>query len=541
MLEQEENNCVVIKVPLICNQKQIKLLKSRFNSSRVFYNSCLAECERRRKILVVHPNRIEANRIYKELKEKDKQVKEKKITRSSYDFKKNKELYSSLYRKSERETGFYLRSSATNDMTNSLEQWVSNVRNGTNIEKELDSHTCMTLMDRAFKASKRVLNARWVFNKKKNTYIKPSVQFKSVKKPILSISSKSQKSSLKFLLESKTIRVPHVVWTINKKAIWPILNLDPIDPYHNFLIENYHKVGHIKLCREEIKGKWVYSMQATCSIDSMSKFYLGVKPKYLGEGVCGVDIGASDFAFSAPNHSEITKLFPEFDLGVEKKLKQLHKQNSRMLRQNNPNNFEPDTWEKNPNGKLIKKFGSQKKGCKNFISKRHKKVLLQMKEIYRKLKESRSISHKKAAIRLRSKADNLRMEDLNYFSWQKGGMGKSSQIRSPGLFSKTLENTFKKTGGKVEKIDPFKSCLSQICPNCGSKKKKERSQDWHECEECGYGKKFPVQRDLNSAMLACTVDLKTQTVDVEEAKKLLRDRGPILRTTSASFKKGAKN
>ena len=434
-----------------------------------------------------------------------------------------------------------MRSSAANDMTNSLESWVSKVRNGTNIEKELDSSTCLTLMKRAEDASRKILNARWVFNKKKNKYLKPSVRFKGVKDPIFSISGKSQRSSLRFLLQSKTIRVPHVIWTIDKKSIWPILNLDPIDPHHNFLIENYHTVGHIKLCREEIKGKWVYSMQATCRIESMTNFALEIKRRELGQGVGGVDIGASDFAFSAPNHSEITKLFPELDLSVEKKSKRLQKQDARMTRQNNPNNFEPDSWVKNKNGKLIKKFGAQKKGCKTFISKRHRKVLIQIKEIERKLKEGRCVSHGEAANRLRSKADILRIEDLNYSSWQKGGMGKSCKTRSPGMFSKNLERTFEKTGGKVEKIDPFKACLSQVCPNCGSKKKKERSQDWHTCEECGYGQKFPVQRDLNSALLACTVDLKTQTVDVEEAKKLLRDRGPILRTTSASFKKGAKN
>jgi transposase len=539
--ERPTEACIVIEVPLRVNEKQASLLNARFNSSRVFYNSCLRECERRRKLHLSHPDHVEAKRIFIELKEKEKQLKDKKITKGSYDFKKNKEFCNHLYNKIQRETGFYLRSSAANDMTNSLEQWVSKVRNGTNIEKELDSSTCLTLMDRAFKSSQKISKSRWVFDKKQNKYVKPSVRFKGIKDPILSISGKNQKSSLRFLLQSKTIRVPHVIWTIDKKAVWPILDLDPIDAYHNFLLKNYHTVGHIKLCRKEIKGKWVYSMQATCRIDSMSDFVLGVKKRELGQGLCGVDIGSSDFALSAPDHAEITMLYPELDLEAEKKLKRLQKRESRMMRQNNPNNFEPDSWVKNNNGRPIKKLGAHKKGCKKIISKRHRKVLIQINEIQRKLREGRKISHSEAANRLRSKADVLRLEDLNYSSWQKGGLGKSSQRRSPGIFSRTLEQTFEKTGGRVEKIDPFRACLSQICPNCGDKKKKERSEDWHKCKKCGYGQKFPVQRDLNSALLACTVNLKTQTVDVEEAKKLLRDRGPILRTTSAAFKKGAKN
>jgi putative transposase len=133
---------------------------------------------------------------------------------------------------------------------------------------------------------------------------------------------------------------------------------------------------------------------------------------------------------------------------------------------------------------------------------------------------------------IRKCGDNLCAEDLNYKSWQKI-YGKSVGKRAPGMFISLVKQKFAMTGGTVTDIDPYKACLSQICPECGTRKKKKLSERVHKCLNCGY----TLDRDLTSAALAICVDQKTKMVDLEKSKVFIKKNEVLLKDASDLFHK----
>ena len=80
--------------------------------------------------------------------------------------------------------------------------------------------------------------------------------------------------------------------------------------------------------------------------------------------------------------------------------------------------------------------------------------------------------------------------------------GKSIGFRGPSMFLSQLKYKAENAGIKFDEFSTFKTCLSQVCHNCDTKKKKPLSQRWHECD-CNLQR---VQRGLYSAFLARFVE-----------------------------------
>ena len=74
----------------------------------------------------------------------------------------------------------------------------------------------------------------------------------------------------------------------------------------------------------------------------------------------------------------------------------------------------------------------------------------------------------------------LRVEDQSLRSWQAAGYGARMHLTTPGAFLARLDRELKLTGGRVERL-PLRAAFSQYCV-CGSKVKKPRSLNWHECQ-----------------------------------------------------------
>ena len=77
------------------------------------------------------------------------------------------------------------------------------------------------------------------------------------------------------------------------------------------------------------------------------------------------------------------------------------------------------------------------------------------------------------------------VEDINFVSWHRGMLSKSSADAGFGQFVNILEWVCWKTDTYFAKVN--KDGTSQTCPNCGAHTgKKELEVRVHNCHECGY-------------------------------------------------------
>jgi transposase len=264
--------------------------------------------------------------------------------------------------------------------------------------------------------------------------------------------------------------------------------------------------------KKQVGNKWLYSIQLTC------EGYPAQTHRYsLGKGKVCTDVGISDVAIASKNGCFLLKHFVDDVPEYKKYLKarrRLEREIDRQRRSNNPEKF-------NENGTI-------KKGVKGKfkVSERQKKNYIKLKELYRIEAERRKLFYEERVNFIRSLGDHLLLEDLCYKAWQRNKRYSRAVGRNaPGLFITMLINKFISTGGKVTKLNTYKTCLSQICPKCGDKKKKDLSEDVHSCKVCGY----KMQRDLTSALCGLAVD-ENQLFHADVAQKLCRELEPLMQT-----------
>ena len=113
----------------------------------------------------------------------------------------------------------------------------------------------------------------------------------------------------------------------------------------------YHALSketkYVRLVRRKIKCKQVWYAQ-------LGRPHQKLKNQ-LGCDIVGLDIGPSSIAVVGEHHAHLQAFCPEIE-DVSRDIKRLQRQMSRMMRLNNPENFEPDRMILNKNGnKLLKK------------------------------------------------------------------------------------------------------------------------------------------------------------------------------------------
>lgn len=479
----------IVSMPLYTSDHAISILNKRFNLARLIYNSFLGECEKRRKNYIANKNYLEANSLYKKYKSDDTKEKSSLLKSAS-----------ELYNLARKESKFYLRSSAKNEMINSLEVYASNIIQNSYLGKHIDSHCRNQLMKTAFTASEKVIIGKKTYNKKTKTYQPPRVFFKRKKDNILSLEGKNCDSPLR--LDDKG---ENVIWS---GLILPIINSkdDPKYQHAKNLIITY-----IRLKRKMIGNEWLYFCDIVCKGKPLLNHSLG-------HGTVGVDIGPSVVAYVSDSEIELRNFSDKLSntkayesLVSEERI--LQRKLDRQRRNNNPENYNPDGTIKK-NSKIWKE------------SKRQKLVQYDLNDTRRRVAETRKHFMLELIWKIRSQADIAKIDKDSYKGWQKQ-YGKSVGKNAPGMFARLLKEVFEKTNGKYYEINTISSKSSQRCPNCDNLHKKgsteqvdSRSIRTHECNKCN----FIIQRDIASAIVNKFWNIDEDRFDVDSSSRWIMEK-----------------
>ena len=183
----------------------------------------------------------------------------------------------------------------------------------------------------------------------------------------------------------------------------------------------------------------------------------------------------------------------------------------RSRRKTNPNNFNQDG--------TIKKQGSKKVVWVR--SNAYLKLLLRLKELYRKQAAIRKLQHEVLANEILKLGDNIFVETMNFSGLQKRSsqteknedgkfkkkkrFGKSIGNRAPSMLISIIDRKLSYYDKMLNKIDTWSVKASQYNHVEETYKKKKLSQRWNHFGD------IKVQRDMYSAFLIMNVepDLKS--------------------------------
>ncbi len=206
----------------------------------------------------------------------------------------------------------------------------------------------------------------------------------------------------------------------------------------------------------------------------------------VGDGIVGLDIGPSTIAASGEEAALLEPFCPSVEF-LSRKIRRIQRAMDRSRRATNPDNYNPD--------------GTIRKGPKRWVySHGYLRLRAELRELQRRLAETRKTEHGNLANRVIAMGRNIRMEKLSYRSFQKQ-YGRSVRDRAPAGFVNRLRRKAESAGGEVVEFPTRTTCLSQVCHGCGSRQKKPLSRRIHACG-CG----IVMQRDLYSAFLASCVE-----------------------------------
>lgn len=145
---------------------------------------------------------------------------------------------------------------------------------------------------------------------------------------------------------------------------------------------------------------------------------------------------------------------------------------------------------------LQKRFSRKMKRGKNY-----EKARIKVAKQYNRIHFKRLDYQYKLAHKLCGMADTIYVEDLDFRIMAKGFWGKHTIDAAFGQFRTLLEYVGKKRDVFIGQVQSRGT--SQTCPNCRAEVRKELSDRYHVCYECGYGVEIPVDRDIASAQEIC--------------------------------------
>jgi hypothetical protein len=194
----------------------------------------------------------------------------------------------------------------------------------------------------------------------------------------------------------------------------------------------------------------------------------------------GIDIGTQSAAIVAGKNLLLVDLAKETE-DLSKTLRRVERAMDRSRRATNPGNYRPDG--------TVKK---RRKTCSN----RYQKLKSHRKELYRKQRAKRRLSHRKRANQLLSFGDVFYTETMRFQALQKRAkqtkrneatgkyrsrkrFGKSIGHRAPSLFKLQLEEKIKQYGGTFHEVDTHSFKASQYDHTTETCQKKPLSQRWH--------------------------------------------------------------
>ena len=213
-------------------------------------------------------------------------------------------------------------------------------------------------------------------------------------------------------------------------------------------------IKQVRVCKKAVGWFAVVAIESELEIPS---------PLPHGHSI-GVDVGLLSYVATSDSYIEPR---PKFFKTAKSRLKVLQKRLSRKM-----------------------KRGKNYEKARIKVAKQHNHIAFKRTDYQFKL------AHK-----LCDMADTIFVEDCDFRIMAKGMLGKHTIDASFGSFRTVLEYVAKKRDVFVGRVDHRGT--SQTCPNCRSSLRKELSDRYHVCHECGYGVEIPVDRDIASAQEIC--------------------------------------
>nr|WP_275974480.1 transposase [Argonema galeatum] len=140
---------------------------------------------------------------------------------------------------------------------------------------------------------------------------------------------------------------------------------------------------------------------------------------------------------------------------------------------------------------LQRRLRNKRKGSNNW-----RKLNIKIARLHQRIHDTRKDFHFKLAHHLVQAAGMVFVEDLNFKAWAKGMLGKHSLDAGFGQFINILQWVCWKEQVYFAKVNA--NYTSQQCPQCGTYTgKKDLSQRFHHCTECGY----KTDRDVAAAQI----------------------------------------
>ena len=144
--------------------------------------------------------------------------------------------------------------------------------------------------------------------------------------------------------------------------------------------------------------------------------------------------------------------------------------------------------------RLSRKIGSEKNEVK---SNNYLKQLKKVNKIHRHIANQRLDNLHKKSAEIANQYDAVCVEDLNMRAMSNKGFGngKATLDNGYGIFLKLLEYKLNDRGKKLIKVDKWYPS-SQLCHNCGSRKKLKLEERVYQCPSCS----LTIDRDYNAAI-----------------------------------------
>jgi putative transposase len=139
--------------------------------------------------------------------------------------------------------------------------------------------------------------------------------------------------------------------------------------------------------------------------------------------------------------------------------------------------------------RLQRSLSRQQKG-----SNRRKKAIKRVGKAHLKVSNTRKDFHHKTAKKLLSQGKHVAHEDLNIKGLANSRLAKSVNDAGWSQFLQILSIKAERAGLLTVAVNP--NGTSQVCSDCGHKVRKELSERWHSCPNCGCS----LDRDHNAAI-----------------------------------------
>ena len=390
------------------------------------------------------------------------------------------------------------------------------------------------------------LSERLIDSVNKNIFDHSKMHFKKYGE-LNSLESKKADEYIVYDRETSTVRISTCLKQNHKSKVWNkdhteykkankkknVVHEIPVvvkkkDTYAQHLLT--FKICYCRIVRKPFNNGYRYYLQLILNPEDKQTRMLPNLPK----GDVGIDLGPSTVAVSSNKEVILTKLAPDGDKYNER-IAILSRKLERLRRLNNPNNYNEDGTIKTP-----------KEGEKLYWkrTKKYIKVLLQLKDAYRRRTATTQQQHNilakkvlslgckfiteedKASTWMRkskklaerstrtvTKTDKRTGEIKTYYKFKrKKGLGKSVNNHSPGYFMLTLVKKVKQHGGIFETVDTFKYKASQYHHDIQEyikPKLNERTKLIHN---------NLVQRDLYSAFLLMN-SKSSELIDQDKCNK----------------------